>query len=220
MDAGIKSSQGREIATPLPQSWLGRPTAPPNTPSWARISTFSAKQLRCLVGQIGYDQSQWDYSKVGVNNQLGRYQFNTELLEAYGLLASGSNLMYGTDCVNYLKNWSPAYNSTGSNSYQNYFHNTKSLGGFLSSIVAQEHLAYQHIVDLYLSCIEIGTISEDDPIDVKAGMIYVAWTVGVGAVPSTTYPSGSGTWAWRYFNVGEASNSFNSGRYAITVLSA
>jgi hypothetical protein len=50
-------------------------------------------------------------------------------------------------------------------------------------------------------------------------MIYVAWNLGVGQAGSVVNANGTGAYAWRYFGIGNGSNSYNTGRYAITVLS-
>jgi hypothetical protein len=64
-----------------------------------------------------------------------------------------------------------------------------------------------------------GAIVESDADDVVAGMIYVAWTLGYGIKPTAAKPQGTGAYAWRYSGVGNANTQYNSGRYAITVLS-
>lgn len=218
-DPGIKVSAGQPITTPLPTSWLGKNSMPPAPPTWAGIGTVSSAQIRNLLAQIGYDLSQWDYTLVQ-NNRVGRYQFSGQQLEAYGLLASGSYAAYGEECVNYNHAWSPTVVNNADYPYENYFYNITSLNGFLNSIASQEHLAYQRLVDIYVTGKNIGLIADSDSIDVVAGMMYVGWTLGVGTTPTVSNVTGTGAWAWRYFNVGNGVNSFNSGRYAITVLSA
>jgi len=219
MDPGIKTSAGVPVANPLPVSWLGRQDAPPTPPTWANINVLSNTEIRNLQSQIAYDLSGWNYNMIGPAHEVGRYQFSSQILEAYGLLAPGSNGYYGNDCVNYVNCWSPIYVNRGINTYQNYFYNISSLNNFLTTTVAQEHLAYQRIVDLYLTSLDVGTIASTDSADTIAGMIYVAWALGVGSSPTNSNPKGTGAWAWRYFNAGDGANKYNSGRYAITVLS-
>ena len=218
MDAGIQAAAGQPIATPLPVSWLGRVDVPPTPPSWANIGVLLPLQLRNLQAQIAYNLSVWNYSLVGASNKLGRYQISTALLEAYGLLATGSNTQYSTDCVNYLHCWQAIDINTGINAYQNYFYNISSLNNFLSSTIAQEHLAYQRLVDIYITSKDIGAIKDIDSADVIAGMMYVAWSLGVGTGPTISDPNGTGAWAWRYNNIGSGTASYNSGRYSIAVL--
>jgi hypothetical protein len=222
MDIGIQSALGQEIPNPLPPSWLGRSDAPPNIPSWANIYSLSSTQVRCLQAQIAYDASIWNYSKINASNQVGRYQFTPEALETYGLLAPGSNAQYGSNCINYLHCWKPNYvNQNIVSPYQNYFYNIISLQSFLTNTVAQEHLGYQRLVDLYIAAVNSQVILSSDTPDIVAGMIYVCWTLGVGSPSTPNNQGGSGAWAWRYLNVGDYGDlSFNSGRYAVTVLSS
>lgn len=218
MYPGQQAAAGIPVPNPLPISWLGRLDAPPRPPNWAKIGNFTTAQIQNLLAQIAYDISGWDYSKIGVSNQLGRYQFTTQQLETYGLLATGANQAYGTDSVNYRNCWQPMVYNTGVNNYENYFYNVKSLSEFLATTMAQEHLAYQYFVDLYTGCVDAGVILPEDSIDVVAGLVYVAWTLGVGTNPTVPNPNGTGAWAWRYNNVGSGINSYNSGRYSIYVL--
>lgn len=219
MDTGITSSYSQAVLNPLPPSWLGRPDAPPSPPTWANIGVLSSNQIQCLLSQIAYDKSTWDYRKVGNNNQLGRYQFSSVILESYGLIANGSNDQYGTGCVNYAHCWTPTFITDGINTYGNYFYNVTSLGSFLTNTATQEHLAYQRVVDIYLTSLNSGVIFDTDTADIVAGMIYVGWTLGVGGPQTSSNPSGTGAWAWRNFNIGDYGTvSFNSGRYAVNAL--
>ena len=213
MDLGIQAAAGLPIANTLPASWLGRSDMPLSPPAWAVIPALSNVQLRNLLAQIAYNESAWNYNLIGDDNELGRYQFEVQTLENYGLLAKGSVAAYGSDAVNYRHSWQSTYSP-----YENYFYNTKSLSGFLKNSSAQEHLAYQYILDLYTACINTGSIQSTDTIQTIAGMIYVAWTLGVGNGPTTSNSNGTGAWAWRYNNVGSGANSFNSGRYAMAIL--
>lgn len=218
MSSGIEAAAGIPTNNPLPKEWLGRADAPLQPPAWANVGQVSNVQLQCLQAQIAYDISGWDYNLTGENNELGRYQFTPLLLETYGLLVAGAYDAYGNDCVNYRHVWQPI-TQTGVNDYQNYFYNITSLYGFLNTTAAQEHLSYQYIVDLYTACLNNGAILETDTSDVAAGMIYVAWTLGAGTGSTPTNPGGTGAWAWRYNNIGNGINSYNSGRYAVLVLS-
>jgi hypothetical protein len=215
---GPQQSTTQGIENPLPISWLGRSDAPPSLPATANIYRLKAVEVQNLLAQIAFDKSKWDYNKIGPANQLGRYQFGTQTLENYGLLAAGANLHYGTACVNYTNSWRPV-TIKGSNSYGTYNYNVASLNGFLTSIVSQEHLAYQIVYDMYNSLVANNSIQESDTDDVVAGMLYVGWTLGAGAQPTSSTPSGIGAYAWRYSGIGNGTNSYNSGRYAITFLS-
>lgn len=215
---GPRQASTQGIQNPLPVSWLGRSDAPIGLPAPASIHRLTSVEVQNLIAQIGYDKSLWDYSMIGPDNRLGRYQVTTKTLENYGLLAVGSNKHYGTDCVNYTNCWQPVTVKT-SNSYVSYNYNVTSLSGFLSSTASQDHLAYQIVYDLYNALTANGSIQDTDADDVVAGMIYVGWTLGAGAQPTIGSISGTGAYAWRYSGIGKGANSYNSGRYAITILS-
>ena len=218
MDIGIAQAIGQEILTPLPPAWLGRADAPAIPPAWANIGPLSNTQIQALLGQIAYDISVWDYNKIGTDDQLGRYQITAAKLEEYGLLAVHSTEFHGTDAVNYKSSWRPVYLQSTVNSYANYFYNADSQNAFLTNITIQEHLAYQLLIDYFKELLQVSAIALTDSVDVIAGMMYVAWTLGAGQQPTGRYPYGTGAYAWRYSNQGLGAASFNGGSYAIQVL--
>ena len=207
MDVGFNQASSSGVLNPLPIGWLGRADAPAALPAWAIVGQMSSVQVQNLLSQISYDLSGWDTTKIGPNNQLGSYQFGTTTLENYGILAAGSNLSYGTDCINYKSCWQQVM-LKGTNSFSNYLFNCNSLYSFLNSSIAQEHLAYQIVYDTYTELTNNGVIVDSDTVDTVAGMIYVGWMIGSSAA-----------YSWRRYGRGTASNYFNSGRYAVTVLS-
>jgi len=215
-DIGIQAAAGGVVPTPLPQTWLGKNTMPIAQPLDTAITQLTPGQARALVAQIGYDASAWDYTKIGTNNEVGRYQIAPQVLEDYGLLASGSNKQYGNACVNYRHCWSPKYINTGTAT--TYFYNINSLGEFLNNSTAQDHLIYQILNTTYLNAKKINVITDTDSADIVGGMLYVTLGLGIGTQSNSQAGTGTGAWAWRYFNVGAGADSYNTGRYAVTVL--
>ena len=214
MDAGIAQSSRVLPPNPLPASWLGRPDAPVARPDWAVIAVLTATQQRNLLAQIAYDFSGWDYKKIGANNELGRYQFNVQTLESYGLLTPGSYVSYGADAVNYQHCWrAPA------STYADYLSDVANINDFLINTSAQEFLAYQRLVDLYNSSLRIGAIRKNDSADVVVGMLYTAWVLSPGTAPTKNNTTGTGAYAWRNYNIGTGNVVYTSGRYSATVLS-
>jgi len=214
MNAGIQQASRQAPASPLPTSWLGRADSPLPIADWAVIPALSETQHRNLLAQIAYVSSAWSYSRIGTANELGRYQFSTTLLEEYYFLTTGSNASYGTDCVNYQHCWRGAINS-----YANYQLDVTNLQDFLNKTSAQEDLAQQRLLDLYTQCTKINVIQGNDASDVVAGMLYVAWSLGVGSAPTFNNSTGTGAYAWRYSNIGNGAPYYNAGRYSVTVLS-
>ena len=214
MDTGIAQALRTLPPAPLPVSWLGRPDMTVSCPDWAVIAQLSGVQQQNLLAQIAYVSSDWSYTKIGANNELGRYQFDTNLLETYQLLTAGSNNSYGTDCVNYQHCW-----RAPSSTYANYLSEVINIGDFLIDTSAQELLAYQRLVDLYSECVKIAAIKINDTADVVAGMLYVAWALGTGTAATLNNTSGTGAYAWSYFGIGAGASYYTAGRYAITILS-
>lgn len=221
MDIGLQQAILFPVPESVPESWLNKADAPPTPPLWANIDKLSSIQIKNLLAQIAYDASNWDYTKIGPKNKLGRYQISPQTLEDYGLLAKDSNRLYGIDCINYKHCWRSVVIRKNTNSYANYIYNVESLRGFLQSTNSQEHLAFQILYDLYTSLLQNGGIVDTDTADVVAGMLYAAWEIGAGTTPTSNNVNGSGAVAWRYYSVGtgEVASKYNSGRYAITILS-
>lgn len=213
-DKGILQSAGESPNNALPASWLNRADAPGARPDYSVISIFTSAQQRNLLSQIAYEKSLWDYKKIGTTNNLGRYQISTIQLENYGLISAGSNAAYGNDCINYRNVWKPKVDAK---SYYNF--QLTSLQDFLGNKMAQDYLAYQILYDLYTGASKIAVVKPTDSAETLAGMLYVCWELGVGTSPNRDSPTGTGAWAWRYKNIGSAGTYYNSGRYAIKVLS-
>jgi hypothetical protein len=116
--------------------------------------------------------------------------------------------------VNYQHCWRGAINS-----YANYELDVVNLTDFLNKTSTQESLAQQRLLDLYNQCTKINVIQGNDPADVVAGMLYVAWQLGVGTPSNFSNNTGTGAYAWRYFNVGNGAPYYNAGRYSVVVLS-
>jgi hypothetical protein len=214
MDLGIQQAAKSAPKNPLSSGWLGRATAPLSRPDWSAIAGLTAAQHTNLLAQIGYDKSAWDYEKIGTSNELGRYQISPATLEEYSLLVAGSYASYGADAVNYRHVWRQP-----NNTYANYLEDISGLNGFLSNPTAQELLAYGILLNLYNEAVRVKAIQTTDGAETLAGMLYVAWQLGAGSMASSVNPTGTGAFAWRYFNEGSGADYYNAGRYAIAVLS-
>lgn len=214
MDTGIIQSAGQAPVSTLPLSWVGQTSAPPMRPDWAAIGQLKSKEHKNLLAQIAYNKSAWDYEKIGTNNELGRYQFTVQTLENYGLLTPGSYATYGNDAVNYQHCWRRV-----ANTYALYNVDVEGQQDFLLNNTAQEFLAYQILQDYYNDAVKITVIRSDDTAEIVAGMLYVCWQLGVGVAPNSTYPTGTGAYAWRYHGTGSGAAYYNAGRYAVRVLS-
>ena len=198
-DLGIISARGASVQTPLPIGWLGRTDAPISVPVTYQIPTLTPSQLECVVAQIGFDKSQWNYALIGDTSSLGRYQFSANQLETYGFLIGGSVLKYGEDSVFKRGCWVPT----------NYTYGITSMQSFLTGMAAQDHLIYQILSDTYAGLVKNGGIQETDSVDIVGGMLYAGLNLGIANAQ-----------IWRTSGIGNGIVPFNSGRYAITVLGA
>jgi hypothetical protein len=220
-DIGIQNTVGVAAPNPLPVAWLGLVTAPSHIPDYALSNALTTKQNYNLVAQIGYDQSHWDYRKVGSDNQLGRYQIPAQVLQNYNFLLHGSVEAYGSAAVNYQRCWATEITLYDTVGKKNFF-NVRNLSQFLTNTVVQDLTAFRLVYDLYTQLTKINAVTELDTAGTVAGMISVAWVLGVGSGPAPGNPYGSGAWAWRYYNLQAATGAqaFVTGRYAVDVLSS
>ena len=218
-DVGIAQAKLAPVVNPLPIGWINTSSAPSPVPSWANIDKLTSIMIRNLQAQIGYDFSNWNYTKIGNNEEVGCYQITAQTLEYYGLLAKRSCASYGKDAINYNFCWRSTVIRKNVNSYSNYTYKISGLSDFLNNQTIQDHLSYQIILDLYTALKTVNLITDADTADTAAGMIYVAWVLGVGETPTIKNPIGTGAWAWRYHGNGDGIRFFNAGRYAVTILS-
>lgn len=211
-DIGITNSIGTGVLSPVPSAWLLKPTAPAIPPGWLLISGFSGEQMQALAAQLSYSNSQWDYGKIGSNNELGAYQFTASILEQYNLLLAGSVAAYGNQAVNRPNAWAGNANSTqflsdARNSHKAPINNIQE---FLANKKAQDNLAYRRIFDLYNQLVKTAAVKTTDTADIISGMIFVAWAIGAGNGATPTSQIGSGAWAWRYSNYSPVTSNLQS----------
>jgi hypothetical protein len=187
---------------------------PRPVPDWASVPALTSIQQRNLVAQLAYSVSGWDYAKIGNNNELGMYQFTSQRLEDYGLLAPGSTAAYGTEAVNYRHCWRSILAPE-----TDYDFTVSSCTDFLSNSIAQDYLTYQVIKDIHTALTKNTGILGTDSAETVAGMLVVAWHTDAGARPTLNNSEGTGAYAWRYHGVGSADEYYAQGRYSTAVLS-
>lgn len=206
-NAGITNATGQTFTTTLTYSWLGRADAPmvPGT-----IGNFNTPQTKALLAQLAYTASKWNPTLFNSTAYLaGRYQFNSSVLSQYGYLNQQFYQTHGASSMTYTVAW------VGQNLITN-------LLQFLSNVKIQDRLAFNYMSDNYTAMVASGAIQPTDDLPTVAGMLSVAHLVGPGALPTGQNPQGTGAYQWRNFGTGgqPVNNYFNSGRYAISVLSA
>ncbi len=213
-DIGIQRAARRAVDSALPIAWLGQTDMPKAVPDWANVPQLNSVQHRNLLAQLAYNISQWNYTLIGTDNELGMYQFTASTLEQYGLLVPDSVDAYGSDAVNYRHCWRSTLGVD-----TEYDFAIASCTEFLSNSIAQDFLAYQVLEDLYDSAVKNTTILATDNAETCAGMLAVCWYLGAGSRPSAASSTGTGAYAWRYHGVGTADTYFARGRYSVAVLS-
>lgn len=123
--------------------------------------------------QIGYSESRSDYTAVGIQNQLGKYQFDTDTLVEYGYIHAeylktftqfDHNGVKGA--VKQLTSWT---NRDG----------IKDIGSFLKATALQETLMYQRLTSLYTLLYNNQAITDIDGVSTKMGMLYAAHRNGI-----------------------------------------
>ena len=87
-DPGPAAAANKNVDNPMPPDWLTRPDAP-NPPSG--IGPLSQYQIKCVMAQLAYSESRFDYSKRESSNKnyLGRYQLGAPAFVDTGYLKIG-----------------------------------------------------------------------------------------------------------------------------------
>jgi len=174
------------------------------------IGSLTKTQIKALLLQIAYSESRVDYSAVGVGNQLGKYQFDTDVLVEYKYIKPDFFRKYtqfdqigSLGAVKIDQAWT---NREGMNSVRD----------FLAATGVQEKVMFQRLTDLNTQLQNNRAILPQDTVSTRLGMLYVAHRIGLSAAKR-----------WRDTGVTEVSTTrepagvyFSLGRYAGEVLSA
>ena len=202
-DPGPKIAKSQTVTKPCPREWLSRPDVP-NPPG--AIGPLSQYQVKCLMAQIAFSESRWNYElrEATNGNYLGRYQVGAGALTDLKYMKLEYTQKYSTAAVRYPDAW------LGTDKIN-------SDTDFLAAKGIQEAAMYALLKLNYETLIKKidgkqGIVPEDDLCTV-AGMLSVAHLLG---------PAGARR--WRYSAVGGDANGttgatyYNRGRYAIDVL--
>lgn len=174
------------------------------------IASLTKSQVKALLLQIAYSESRIDYAAVGVGNQLGKYQFDTDTLVEYKYIKPDFFRKYtqfdtpgSLGTIKIEQAWT---NREGINSARD----------FLTAYGVQEKIMFQRLTALHTQMQNNQAILAQDSVSTKLGMLYVAHRVGLAAAKR-----------WRDTGLTESSSTgepagvyFSLGRYAGEVLSA
>lgn len=199
LDAGPESAKGKPTEKPAPPSSMTRPDTPSPTqiPSaGSGILGLNATHLKALMIQIGYYESELDYSKIDESKKLyGRYQINGHYLKQYGYVTDADAVTWsGLNDINSAADWAAA---TG----------------------YQDDVMEEILNDNYAKLAAVKSIKDKDDICTVAGMLAVSYFFRDSANPvdKARFWRDQGTQTNADGLVGAIA--FNHGRYAIDVLS-
>ena len=203
LDAGPKLAATKPVSKPMPKEWLNRDDVP--NPSTG-IGPLSQHQVKCLMAQIAFSESRFDYSvrEASNGNYLGRYQVGSFALTDLSYMKVAYTKKYSTTAVRYPDAWLGTDNLVSDTA-------------FLAAKGSQEKIMFALMQMNYkrLTTKSNGKygINPDDDLCTVAGMLQVAHLLGAG-----------GARTWRYTAAGGDANGtsgavyYNRGRYAIDVL--
>lgn len=157
------------------------------------LGDFNKDQLQAYLAQVGYSQSQGNYTYVGPSGGLGKYQLGGDVLAGLGYVKQGTT----TDQLNNPNVW------TGKDGMY-------SSADFKSNPEIQEQSAYNLTKQNYSQLQNLGMITKDTSPDVIAGLLNVSH-ISSPVSASQWYQAGqnaadsTGTTLSQYYNQGRYS---------------
>lgn len=200
-DPGPKLAATQQPTKLMPKDLLNRDDIP--SPSGG-IGPLSQFQVKCLMAQLAYAESNFNYAQVDSSNTyLGRYQIGAYALQDVKYVKPEYVTKYTTEAVRYPDAW---YGTE----------NIKSAEDFLAAKGVQEKVMLALLKQNYEALIKKSNnkygIDPNDDLCTVAGMLAVSLLLGPG-----------GARTWRLTGGGDAravsaAAYYNRGRYAIDVL--
>lgn len=216
VDAGIANARSKSVKFPAPPESMKKQDIPtPRSISAAngQIPGLTAIQVKSLMVQIGYSESQLEYDAVDDSlGRIGRYLINGKLLRDYGYIKPDYVKEYGNQAV-----FRPdAY--TGKDGIT-------SSSAWLNSPGIQDQVMETILRDFYSRMTKLQSIKLGDDVCTVAGMLAVAYFYRDN---EALFGKGGPTdkakfWREQGGNPGTRGENgetpFNQGRYALDVLS-
>ena len=201
-DPGPKLAATQTPTKLMPKDMLNREDIP-QPPSG--IGPLSLHQIKCLMAQLAYAESNFNYAAVdGTNSYLGRYQVGAYALQDLKYVKPEYVTKYNTDAVRYPDAW---YGTDGLSSAET----------FLAAKGIQEKAMFALLKLNYEQLIKKSNnkygIDPNDDLCTVAGMLAVSLLLGPGGARTWRLTGGGDTRATA------AAAYYNRGRYAIDVLS-
>ena len=206
---GPQQAAGKSVSNTCPTDWLNKNTAY-NAPTGIGSSNpaLTQAQAKAMYAELGYFESQWNYSQVSSDNQrIGKYQVDAPYLASAGYIKPDAIKQYGNNTLVQSESWT---NKDGIGNQTAFLNNTS----------VQDALQTTEFSTNYDALVANGGILSTDDICSAAGMLFVAhmfrsadlaleWRT-TGQVQNV--PSNIGM-------AGTPEDYYNHGRYAIDVLS-
>ena len=204
-DVGIINAAGGTVSDSCPTEWLAKSEA--YTPSGGIGSgapTITQQQAKAMHAELGYFESEWDYSKFE-GGRLGKYQVDAEYLAAgdRGYIKPDAVQQYGDEALANSVSWTGKDGINSQTAFSQY-KNT------------QDSIQFDEFNANFSALKSNGGIKDTDDICIAAGMLFVAHQMR----------SADKAKMWREHGgvkddtgvLGDVY--FNHGRYAIDVLAA
>lgn len=194
----VTSTAGPDTAETVPvtnaaptETFISQPTPT------GEIGVLNQDQVRAYMAQIGYSESEDDYSYKSTLGYLGKYQVDSKTLQAQGYLVAGTPQT--EEAINNPNNW------TGKDGID-------SVDDFLNNTATQETVMYNLTRSNYAALQANGVITNNtDPAE-AAGLLATAHLINPAATTrwyTTGQPTSNAYGA-------TATAYYNQGRYAIT----
>ena len=205
-DLGISAAAGVSVVgNTCPAEYLTKTTTyNPAGGIGSATPKVTQPQVKALMAELGYFESQFDYSMVSEDGtRIGKYQVDAPYLATAGYIKPDAIKQYGTATLSKGESW------TGKDGIQ-------SQNDFFAGATTQDTIQFNEFTNNYATLLSNGGIAPTDDICTAAGMLFVAHQFR--SVDSALKWRKQGTLSDAYGRNG--TDYFNQGRYAIDVLSA
>lgn len=195
-DLGFEQARGKPLLQRVLREDLDRndvPTGFKIGPYGPEYSTLSKFDVKCLMLQLAYMESGYDYT-LTANNRYGRYLAGTTLLEKYKFIDSTGTWL-------------------GKNGID-------SAAEFILDYSVQDSLMEEFLEDTYESLSRNSAILPGDSTSIAAGMLAVAYQFQSLANPANKAHEWRKTGATSDDQGRNGYIYFNAGKYAVQVLAA
>ena len=205
-DLGIVQAAGLSVVgNTCPAEYLKKTTTfNPTSGIGSAAPKFAQQQVKSLLAELGYYESQFDYGLVNDSGaRIGKYQVDAAYLVSAGYIKPDALKQYGTNTLAKSESW------TGKDDIQ-------SQDDFFSSQNVQDTIQFNEFNTNYTALLSNGGIKTSDDICTAAGMLFVAHQFR--DVNKALQWRQQGTLTDEFGRPG--SDYYNQGRYAIDVLAA